>query len=145
MCYVVLLSTSADVNLAKFNSDWVRFSPELPQSDAVGALRYEHRWYVGSKSECSCTFRHLYSIELGFGEPVDWYPEDEDEIQATLQLFGVIRELVQNGASVDCVDVWGDSQFQPNSDSDLEVDIAAMTDTAFRLFENHRFNFTNRT
>ena len=51
------------------------------------------RRHVGSKSGCSCTFRHLYSIELGFGEPVDWYPEEPDAIEATIQLASTIRRL----------------------------------------------------
>lgn len=47
----------------------------------------------------------LLSVELGFGEPVDWYPEDEDELRATTELYRVIARLVSAGHQVDCLDI----------------------------------------
>ena len=95
---------------------------------------------MGAKEKgCSCSFRHLYSIELGFSEPVDWYPEEEDEIKATLEVIKVIRGLLEGGAEVDCIDAWeGDS---PHPLTELEVDLGEISDEAFRFYENHHFIF----
>ena len=104
-------------------------------------LRNEHHWYVGSRSGCSCTFRHLFSTELGFSEPVDWYEEDESEIAATLSFIKIIRQLVENGQRVDCIDAWNDAK----QDDILErvVNLKIVNDEQFRFFENHHFVFEN--
>ena len=74
MCYSLYLSTSSSEDLAGHNSELLRLA-RLDGTEPEGAdlLRNQERWYVGSKSGCSCTFRHLFSVELGFGEPVDWF------------------------------------------------------------------------
>ena len=52
--------------------------------------------------------RHLCvsSVELGFGEPEEWFPEEASDIEATKQVAATIRALVTEGAKVDCVDAW---------------------------------------
>lgn len=63
----------------------------------VCLLAFTNRWYVGSTSGCSCTFRHLVSTELGFGETVDWYSEEKAEIEATRELRETISSLLLHG------------------------------------------------
>ena len=75
MCYGVYISTDSPENLAERNSALVRFEKvtDVDAAPCIGVLDFPNQWCVGSKSGCSCTFRHLYSIELGFGEPESWY------------------------------------------------------------------------
>ena len=145
MCYVLLLSTTSDTDLAQFNNELVKFSRDLPQIAETDSLRYQYKWYIGSKSGCSCTFRHLYSIELGFGVPVDWYPEEDDGISATMQVIKIIRELVELGESVDCIDSWEHQEMCPVACKDGQVDLSRITNEEFRFFENHHFEFGNAT
>jgi len=141
MCYQLLLSTSCERDLTRLNSKLVVFSRQLPEIPASERLNYRNRWYVGSKSGCSCTFRHLHSVELGFGAPVDWYPEEADEIAATGELVGIIRDLLAQGELVDCIDSWEDNDIDSVSQKVVSVDLAEISDDQFRLFENHHFVF----
>ena len=143
MCYAVFLSTTSAEDLARHNSDRLRFSREVPDEAAVGALHYPHQWYVGSKSGCSCTFRHLHSTELGFGPPVDWYPEEGDEIAATLEFIAVVRALAEAGERVDCVDVWSGEAGTHDFGEPLVVDLSTVADADFRFFEDRRFDFVD--
>jgi hypothetical protein len=145
MCYILLLSTTSDENLEQYNTELLQFSRNMPISGAAAveatALRYQHRWYVGSRSDCSCSFRHLYSVELGFGEPAEWYPEEPENIEATLQFMRVVRPLVAKGHAVECVDAWEHSETRPREHKELLVPLASVSDREFRFFENHRFVF----
>jgi hypothetical protein len=141
MCYVVVLSTTSDEDLSRHDTALLSFTRELPDESAVALLAYPHRWYVGSKSGCSCTFRHLHDTELGFGPPVDWYPEDADEIAATKEFITVVRRLVQGGAKVDCIDAWSGESGTAGFGEPLTVDLAAVADADFRFFENRQFTF----
>lgn len=146
MCYVTLLSTTSKADLALGNNEIVRFSRDLPDVPEERFLAYMNKWHIGSKSGCSCEFRHLYvgSVELGFGLPEDWYPEDPSEIEATRQVIATIRELVENGDSVDCVDAWDHGQEAADSlAGEIDVNLAEISNEAFRFFENHRFTFSN--
>ena len=139
MCYSVYISTDSDEDLSLCNSELLRFE----RLAAGGGVPYEtllgfaNQWYVGSKSHCSCTFRHLYSVELGFGEPVDWYPEEQDELAATALLYGVLSGLLSAGAHVDLIDVWAGTEVEEVVT--LDVSLSAIPAAAFRLFENHKF------
>ncbi len=141
MCYTLLLSTNYPGDLAAWNDEFVRFSRALPGLPEVALLAYPQRWYVGSKSECSCTFRHLHSPELGFGEPVDWFPEEPDEIEATARFIKIVRGLVEDGYLVDVIDIWGEIGNAISGPENLEVDLAAVEDRAFRFLENYRLEF----
>ncbi|MCX5892705.1 MAG: hypothetical protein NTW80_06995 [Deltaproteobacteria bacterium] len=78
-------------------------------------------------------------MELGFGEPVDWFPEEEDELRATTELYRVIDRLVSQGNLVDCLDIWmGAAQCDLK---EMVVDLKAVSEHAFRLFENYHFVF----
>jgi hypothetical protein len=73
MCYMVYISTDCADDLSVHTSDLVRFEKPTveKQRPCPRILKHEHKWFVGSKSGCSCTFRHLCrgSIGLGFGQP----------------------------------------------------------------------------
>ena len=139
MCYSIFLSTDSSQDLSVENSELLEFKPETINEPIRSILKHEHQWFVGSKSRCSCTFRHLYSTELGFGEPVDWYPEDEDELRATMAYIVVIRQLVDLGHQVDCIDVWHGSAV--DDIKEMTVNLKDVTDEQFRFFENHHFIF----
>ena len=145
MCYVLLLSTTATEDLTVHNNDLVQFSRALPQLADVTALKYSNTWHIGSKSGCSCTFRHLYSVELGFGEPVDWYPEDPDVIAATVQVIRIVRPLLAQGHHVDCIDVWEHHEMDPGPKGALDVNLSSLKDSECRFFENHHFTFIKAT
>lgn len=142
MCYSIYLSTDSDQDLSSRNSDLVRFKQESIPEPYHSQLRYPNQWYVGSKSSCSCTFRHLYSVEIGFGEPVEWYEEDEPEIAATLTFIQVIRQILQQGFRVDGIDTWEGTQ--PEEIIEISVDLDDIGDEQFRFFENHHFLFESR-
>ncbi len=142
MCYVLLLSTTSDEDLAAHNTELVRFSRNLPSIADVAKLKYRCEWYIGSRSGCSCSFRHLYSVEVGFGEPVDWYAEEPEDIEATLQIISIIRALVASNESVDCIDAWEHQDMLPRATNEIDVDLGSLNDRQFRFFENHHFTFT---
>lgn len=142
MCYSIFLSTDSSRDLSAENWELLEFKPGSIEGPIRSILRHEHRWYVGSKSRCSCTFRHLSSTDLGFGEPVDWYPEAEDELTATVSFIQVVRLLVDQGHQVDCVDIWNSA---PDEDIErIDVNLNIISDEQFRFFENYYFNFTAR-
>lgn len=146
MCYMTILSTTAEDNLSIYNNKLVQFSIELPNIPEEKYLAFENKWFIGSQSGCSCDFRHLcsYDADFNFGKPVDWYEEDEEDIEATRQVIAIIRKLIEKGASVDCVDVWAHGQQQAVSLSgDIYVNLAEIDDLAFRFIENYRFLFLN--
>jgi hypothetical protein len=103
MCYGVYISTDSKQDLTSYNTDLLRFEKVAdPGSDpCISLLEYASRWYVGSKSGCSCTFRHLMSIDLGFSEPVDWYKEDQEELDATVELYAALDSLLTSGHQVE--------------------------------------------
>ena len=142
MCYVLYLSTDSPVNLTARNSGLVTFErlEGMPEDRVMDRLEFPHRWFVGSAGGgCSCGFRHLCSTDLGFGEPVDWFPEEPDEIDATKELYGVICWLLESGHRVDLVDRW--EGVEPGDIHNLRVPLADVTAESFRLFENYRFTF----
>jgi hypothetical protein len=140
MCYSVYLSTDSEEDLSKQSTDLVRFEKVKDDDPLTSLLEYEARWYVGSRSGCGCTFRHLVSIELGFGEPVHWYQEEDDEINATLSFLAVIRRMIREGYQLDCIDAW--SGAGPADIVEKDVDLKTVADEEFRFFENHHFRFS---
>lgn len=140
MCYAVYHSTNSPKNLTKYNSDLLRFKRlESGEDRFVGLLQHQEKWFVGSKTGCSCTFRHLASTKLGFGEPVDWYPEDEDSIKATGELYQVIIRLTAHGHNLDLLDVWEEEGLEKINAK--TVDLEKIPEKSFRLFENYHFIF----
>lgn len=143
---MLLLSTDSKENLAVHNCELLSFSRALPGLSEEPLLQHKEKWFVGSKSGCSCSFRHLYvgSVELGFGEPEEWYPEESEDIQATLKFIGIVRELVSDGASVECIDAWSHGAELANLAGSIEVNLFELSNSQFRFFENHRFVFLHQ-
>lgn len=145
MCYQVFLSTNTEDDLSVNDSELIKFSKDLPFHPPLNTLLYENLWHIQSEAVCSCSFRHLHvsSTELGFSEPVDWYPEENDHIEATAQFTSIIRELLARKVELDCVDLWQDEPLEFGSLPSIEIDLSIMSDTEFRFFENHHFTFTS--
>ena len=143
MCYSLYLSTDCSADLSVHNSDLLRLQNaedyEYKTAPIMNLLEFPKKWFVGSKSECSCTFRHLSAMELGFGMPEDWYEEQQDNLDATQQLYDVIVTLLASGHRVDCIDMWAGAE--PKDIKTLPVSLDRVSREAFRLFENHRFVF----
>jgi hypothetical protein len=76
---------------------------------------------------------------LGFGEPVDWYEEGEDEIAATLLFINFIRQISKLGFQVDCIDTWEGTGREDIIET--SVNLNDIADNQFRFFENHHFVF----
>lgn len=141
MCHMLYLSTDCGEDLSSKSTELVRFEKPSPEaaSPAPRTLTHEHRWFVGSKSGCSCTFRHLIreSVSLGFRAPENWFPEQQDDIDATHELYGTLNDLVQRGHQVELLDCWSGDE-----DKDavpLDVSLADVSVDRFRLFEGHLF------
>jgi len=150
MCHMLYLATDCPDDLWCKNSDLVRFEKlsserfgrqlSEPSSRSPRMLTHEHQWFVGSKSGYSCTFRHLIreSVSLGFGAPEHWFPEEQDAIAATHQLYTILAAIIERGHHVELLDCW-------NGDEDkevtrLDVSLTDVTIDDFRLFEGHLFN-----
>ena len=142
MCYALLLSTTSGDDLSQFNSEALRFERKIPNRLSSKDLLYPHQWYVGSRTGCSCSFRHLYEPELGFGIPVDWSPEDEADIEATLKFIRLVRSLLTKGEKVDCIDLWAGSDAEDVVVPLMLVNLDQIRDEEFRFFENYHFNFS---
>ena len=140
---MLLLSTDSDKDLSLANSEFVNFTRELPGLSEESFLKYPNRWLVEAQDGCSCGFRHLYidSVELGFSEPEDWFPEDKEDIQATLEFIKVIRELIGQKSQIDCIDVWDNQNNECCIQGRLDVNLSTLNDTQFRFFEAYHFVF----
>lgn len=144
MCYAVYLATDCPDDISRRSSELVRFERPALEAGSVWppALTHESRWFVGSKSHCSCTFRHLdrQSADLGFGAPVDWFPEDQDALDATRQLYEVLQDIVQREHRVQVLDCWNGNESE--APVALDVTLSEVPMEHFRLFEGYVFNLT---
>ena len=145
MCHMVYVSTDSPDDLSARSSDLVRF--EIPaagrQSPCPRILKHEHKWFVGSISGCSCTFRHLIreSLTIGFGAPEAWFPEAPDAIEATKRLYAILKDMVQRGYQVELLDCWsGDENKEAST---LDVSLSQVPADRFRMFEGHLFTLTS--
>jgi hypothetical protein len=77
------------------------------------------------------------SEELGFSEPVDWYEEESEDIEATKQFYRIIKEQIDRGFKIDIVDKWEGTEL--NSIKRLEVNLSQVSENEFRFFENYLF------
>ena len=138
---MVYLSTDCADDLSGLTADLIRFEKPSPenQSPCPRILKHEHKWFVGSKSGCSCAFRHLCteSVGLGFHEPEDWFPEKSDDIDATRLLYAILNDLIQRGHQVEVLDCWSGDE---NADAiSLDVSLSEVAADRFRLFQGHVF------
>lgn len=146
MCYITLLSTTSERDLSQFNNRLIQFSRGLPGIPEEKFLRFPVKWYLGSRNGCSCGFRHLCqgSEDLGFAEPVEWFPEEPEDIEATRLAAEIIRGLLNEGAQVDCVDGWsGEPSTTPKPMREMTVNLSEVSNSCFRFFENTHMEFTN--
>jgi hypothetical protein len=141
MCYALILSTTTSDDLSLHNSEGIQFARPVPERITTDALSYPNKWYVGSRTGCSCSFRHVYEPEQGFGLPEDWFPEETSDIEATLQLIRLVRSLIAKGERVDCVDLWEGHSNEPHPPASMKVNLGSIRDEEFRFFENYRFDF----
>lgn len=140
MCYELYLSTTSPEDLTRYNSELVHFERAENIEDKIAqVLLHPVKWYIGSQSGCSCAFRHSAKGDAEFREPQDWYPENEENIEATAELYRVIASLMQEEHKVDCVDLW--PEVEPVEVKTTVVNLGAVPENAFRLFENHHFVF----
>ena len=143
---MIVISTTSKLDLSKLNTPLVQFSKDLPNIQVKSLLRFPHRWFLGSKDGCSCGFRHLDhgNEELGFAEPVDWWPEDAEDIEATRQVVKIFKDLLSNGVQLDCINAWAqDDENEPRLAGDSVVNLGAIQESSFRFFEWHRFELRN--
>jgi hypothetical protein len=143
MCYLIYISTDSSEDLSQHNSALIRFEKDFGdrEPEVLDLLQYEYLWYVASKAGCSCTFRHLSSIELGFSEPVYWYKESSDEIEATRIFYDIASSLILSGKNIDCIEIWTGTR--KDQIQHLKVDLSSIRRDEFRFFENHHFVFLN--
>ena len=143
LCYSVYMSTTAAGALAAGNSghyrlrQWDGDAPEI-----VGLLAYPARWeLLGRHGGCSCHFRHLVEQNighLGFGPPVDWFPEDEDDLEATRAVYDLLSRLLETGNQVDLIDVWSDPS--PDNIHSVAVSLREAGRDSFSFWENRRMD-----
>lgn len=148
MCYMIISSTTSELDLTQFNTSDVVFSKELPGVPEEELLKYPNRWYIGSSQGCSCGFRHLMSCnyqDLGFDEPVDWFPEDPEDIDATLKLVRIFIKVISDGSKLECIAAWRDSvQGDPVLSHYINIDLSELPESAFRFVENSQHEFTGQ-
>jgi hypothetical protein len=141
MCYELILSTTSGDDLARFNDEGIRFDNSPPDHPSFSHLLYSNKWFIGSRTGCSCSFRHVHEPEQGFGVPEEWFLENPADIEATLKLIRLVRSLIARGERVDCVDLWAGSDASPGTPPRMDVDLSRVRDEEFRFFENYHFDF----
>jgi len=139
MCYSVYLSTDCSDDLSKNNNELIKFKKvdDKAEDPSISLLSHQHIWYVGSQHDCSCGFRHILSLDLGFSEPVDWYEEDSEDIEATKQIYRILKKQIEKGFKVDCVDIWEGTEIK-NIKNQI-VSFSEVEEIEFRFFENYMF------
>lgn len=146
MCYCAFISTDSGENLSKRNSELVKFG-KVEDADIEFCrkmLDYSNYWFVGSKSGCSCTFRYFAEgNEMCFGKPVDWYKEEQDEIDATKELYNTLDYLLSAGNKVDLVNKWVDTKTEDIKT--IDVSLNEVSEAEFRMFENYKFRVKKET
>ncbi len=143
MCYMILLSTDSDEDLSKHNVELVQYTRDMPGLAEEAYVKYPNQWFVESRHGCSCGFRHLHvsSIDIGFGLPEDWFPEESDDIESTLIFVNTVKELLALEAKVDCIDAWDNQDDSCDLSGIINVDLNSMKEGVFRFYENHHFVF----
>lgn len=140
MCYFLYISTDSDHDLSVRNNELMSFKKTTAEDKELPTeiLNYSNIWYVGSSQGCSCGFRHLMEPDLGFSEPVDWYEEDENDLEATKQIYDVLKELLCNGKNIEIVDKW--TQIESIDIKTMNVSFKDVSRNEFRFIENYKFN-----
>lgn len=149
MCYMTIISTNSDIDLGTYNTDSVIFNKEMPGLPEEKFLKYPFQWYVESVHGCSCGFRHLMADnfpDLGFSEPESWFEEEPEDIDATVKLAKIFKELVSTGSKLDCVNAWsGDEKTSHELSGEVVVNFSEVSETEFRLIEDYRHEIIYET
>ncbi len=85
MCYSIYMSTTSEEDFSKNECELFFLCPLENASDFESAkvLAHPNRWFLMCQyGGCSCHFRHDTG-QIGFGPVLDWYPEDDDDVEAT--------------------------------------------------------------
>jgi hypothetical protein len=151
MCNVVFLSTTSAEDLSREGDGLfhIRPIPDQEPEEIVNLLRHPHRWYLECRyGGCSCHFRYTQIVEPkgrshvavdpAFGEPEDWSPEDDDDIESTAAFYDLLSKLVARGESVDLVAAWEGTE--ASDLRSIDVSLSAVPRPAFRFFDGYRFN-----
>lgn len=139
MCYSVFLSTDSTEDLAAFNDPLIKFIriAHIEEDSSISLLSYPNVWHVGSRSDCSCGFRHVMTDDLGFSEPVGWYEEDAEDLAATKKVYRILLRLAQQEYAVDIVDTWEGTQKKDIKVKDISL--KEIGESRFRFFESYLF------
>ncbi len=142
MCYCVLLSTTCPDDLGRLPGGLCRFirpDPDYAQA-SLGLLAYPHRWeLLGHDGDCGCHLRHLWAgSEPEFHPPVEWFPEETEDIESTRAVYDLLTRLLAAGHRVDLVDAWMDAGTE--GIETMELSLGAVPREDFRFFENWRFD-----
>lgn len=143
MCYLIYMSTTSPEDLSPSGGGLFRLFrvDAANQEPALTPLRHPRRWYLESKQGgCSCHFRHWMEVNGDeFGPPVEWFPEDEEDVESTTAFYDVIARLVSEGHDVDLVDVWNGTDAE--AVRAVDVSLSDVDRESFRFFESARFAF----
>lgn len=142
MCHVIHVSTTSLEDFLQLPTDHYRFEQpdEATDKESLGLLKHPNKWYLsGRHGGCSCHFRHFHGFGLvsDFWPPKDWYPEDDDEIEATAAVYDVFARIVAEGHQLDMLDTWNDEGL--DSVVSISVSLSQVPRESFRFFENYRF------
>lgn len=140
MCFSVYISTTSAEDLTAFNGGGLSFEPLKPESLSDAAiLSYPHKWFLSTHGGCSCHFRHLGSWGQ-FTEPMDWWSEEQDDIDRTALLYDVLRHLVNSGEKLDLVDRW---EGTPDKELEkLDVSLGSVSRPQFLLMDDRIYEIT---
>jgi hypothetical protein len=142
MCYAVFLSTTSAEDLSKHDFDAVSFVGEASTQEMdrpyLARLHYPSKYFVSTYGGCSCHFRHAEERDELFEPPVDWEPEDPEDVEATGKLYELLVQMVSSGHRVDLIDVWNDDEVT----EEVGVSLSAVPKEAFRLVNGVHMNFS---
>ncbi len=138
MVYIV---TDYQDDLSKFNNELVTFKQvaDRHRGKFTSLFLLPYIWHICSRTGCSCGFRND-NPEIGFIEPEDWFPEDEDSIKATRQVYKTLSNILKTGSRIDCLSAWSDAE---NGDiKTIEISFKEIKEKQFRFFTNYLFKIT---
>lgn len=149
MGYMTIISTTSDLDSCAFNSSDLIFDTQMPGIPEEQLLTYPRKWYVGSAHGCSCGFRQLLGdnfADLGFADPEEWFPENPEDVEATLKLVEVFERIALGGSKLQCIDAWcSDDASAPQLSGNLIVNLSELPRGAFRLIENYSHEIVYQT
>lgn len=141
MCYLIFFSTTDKRNFGDSSSAFFQIEPikSTDPDDVVDSLAHPFKWYLASRyGGCSCHYRHWPGGDPLFGPPVDWFPEDEDDVEATAGFYDFVSSIVHAGHNIDVIDIWGPGEEEAFPTTAVRLSEVSRAD--FRFVENHRLD-----